>query len=128
MNSTTNIWPSLKFRFLAIQLQYHPNRGWYKHSVCTSEFLNLFLIKIYQNSLREDFDADQCYQDIDKIYIYVLCNYHPNISSFEHKLCIKHFVVVFETTQLSGTGTDRQNYSAFAWSLYLYCWEEGLKI
>ena len=119
MNSTTNLWHSLKFWFLAIQLQYHPNGGWCEHFVCTSEFLNLIVIKICQNSLREDFDADQYYQDIDKNNIYVLCNYHTNISSFEHKLCLKYFVVVFETTQLSGTRTDRQNYSAFASPLYL---------
>ena len=45
MNSTTNLWPSPKFQFLAIQLMYplvSTKHSWYEYFIHTFEFMNLF--------------------------------------------------------------------------------------
>lgn len=40
---------------------YNPYRGWCKHFIHAFGFVNLFPTQIYQNYIREEIDANQCY-------------------------------------------------------------------
>ena len=74
MNSMTKFWPSLKFRILAIQLNYQPvtlKQKWYKHFIHTLQYLNQIPTKKYENYFYKWTSANQCLSRQACMYVYM---------------------------------------------------------
>jgi hypothetical protein len=82
MNSTNNLWPSPKFRFLATQLRYQlvSSKQMVIYFIHTFEFVNLFPIKTYQNYSREEINADQRNVQLH-LCSYLQTKFHMNSSN-----------------------------------------------